>query len=229
MMAVTYHPDSQFLNDYAAGSLPVAHSLCVGAHLAYCAQCRAHLNQLNSVGGALIEQLAPTTVSPALLDRVMSQIDAHQHPAVSVQHKVAAQPLIQTADHGPLPDVISKLARCDINTLKWHRVSKTVDFARLTTGAKSSEAALYKIRAGGRIPQHRHSGTEITVVLRGAFSDHQGVYHDGDFVLRGDGDASHAPTATLDDDCLCLAVLDSPVRFTGLYRVLNPFMRIQAQ
>jgi len=228
-MAVTHHPDSQFLNDYAAGSLPLAQSLCVMAHLAYCAPCRAQLNQLNSIGGALIEQLAPTPVSNTLLDRVMSQIDERQHPAVSVQHKVAAQPLIQTNDDGPLPDVISKLAHCDINTLRWHRISKSLGLARLTTGDRKHEAALYHIRAGGRIPQHRHSGTEITVVLRGSFSDHEGVYQNGDFVIRDSSDKSHAPTATLDDDCLCLAVLDSPVRFTGLYRLLNPFMRIQPQ
>lgn len=227
-MTVTHHPDSQFLNDYAAGSLSMGHSLCVAAHLAYCPQCRAQLNQLNSIGGALIEQLAPTQISAGLLDRVMAQIGDHQHPPVSVQHKVAAQPLIQAGDDGPVPDIVSKLAHCDIRSLQWNRVNKTMSYARLVTGDRRHEAALYNIRAGGHIPQHRHRGTEITVVLRGAFSDHAGVYHDGDFIVR-DRDDCHAPTATLDDDCLCLAVLDHPVRFTGLYRLLNPFLRIQPQ
>jgi putative transcriptional regulator len=224
-MAVTHHPDSQFLNDYAAGSLPLAYSLCVAAHLAYCPQCRAQLNQLNSIGGALIEQLAPTQVSSRLLDRVMAQID--EQP-VSVQHKGAAQPLIQAHENGSVPDVVSKLAHCDIQSLQWTRVNKAMSYARLATGDRRHEAALYNIRAGGRIPQHRHTGTEITLVLRGAFSDHAGVYRDGDFVVR-EHEYCHAPTATLDDNCLCLAVLDSPVRFTGLYRVLNPFLRIHPQ
>jgi putative transcriptional regulator len=227
-MAVTHHPDSQFLNDYAAGSLPVAHSLCVATHLAYCPQCRAQLNQLNSVGGALIEQLAPTPVSSSLLGRLMAQIEGNQHPTVSVQQKVAAQPLVQTGDDGPLPDVISKLARCDIKSLSWLRIGKALSIARLATGDKRHEAALYNIRAGGRIPKHRHGSKEITVVLRGSFSDHDGVYQNGDFVVR-DVDDCHAPTATLDDDCLCLAVLDRPIRFTGLYRFLNPFLRVQPQ
>jgi putative transcriptional regulator len=224
-MAVTHHPDSQYLNDYAAGCLSVAQSLCVAVHLAYCAQCRAQLNQLTSIGGALMEQLAPTPVSTTLLDRVMTQIDERQHPPVSALRKVPAQPLIQTADDGPLPDVVSKLTRCDISTLRWRRLNKTMAFAQLATGDRRNEATLYNIRAGGSIPLHGHRGTEITVVLRGAFSDNAGVYHNGDFIVRGSDD-NHAPTATLDDDCLCLAVLDQPVKFSGLMRVINPFIRI---
>lgn len=224
-MASTHHPDLQFLNDYAAGSLSAAQSLCVAVHLAYCAQCRAQLKQLTSIGGALMEQLAPTPISTSLLDRVMTQIDDRQHPPVSIQQKVPAQPLIQTADDGPLPDVVSKLTRCDIGTLRWRRINKMMTFAQLTTGDRRNETMLYNIRAGGSIPLHGHRGTEITVVLRGAFSDAEGVYHDGDFIVRGSED-HHAPTATLDDDCLCLAVLDQPVKFSGFMRVLNPFIRI---
>lgn len=224
-MAVTHHPDSRFLNDYAAGSLPTAHALCVATHLAYCPQCRAQINQLSSVGGALLEQLAPTAVSGNLLDRVMATIE--QRPTVSVQHKVAAQPLVETDHDGPLPDVIQKLAHCDITSLTWRRISNTLKLARLATGDKRHEAALYNIRAGGKVPPHRHKGTEITVVLRGSFSDHEGVYRNGDFIVREPGDHHHSPTATQDDDCLCLAVLDEPIRFTGFYRLLNPFLRVQ--
>lgn len=227
-MASTHHPELQFLNDYAAGSLSAAQSLCVAVHLAYCAQCRAQLKQLTTIGGALIEQLAPTPVSDNLLDRVMARIDEHQHPAVSVQRKVPAQPLIQTADDGPLPDMVSKLAYCDIGKLRWRRLSKTMSFAQLATGDRSHETTLYNIRAGGSIPLHGHRGTEITVVLRGAFSDGGGVYHNGDFIVRG-SDVNHAPTATLDDDCLCLAVLDQPVKFSGLMRIINPFLRLNPQ
>ena len=225
-MTVTHHPDSRFLNDYAAGSLTPALALCVATHLAYCAQCRTQINQLNSIGGALLEQLAPTSVSSALMERVMARIE--QHPSVSVQHKVPAQPLLQAADdEGPLPDVIQKLAHCDVAALGWRRVSNSLKQVRLATGDKRHETALYNISAGGKIPKHSHRGTEITVVLRGSFSDHAGVYHNGDFIVRDGDDCGHAPTATTDDDCLCLAVLDEPVRFTGWYRLINPFLRVQ--
>ena len=98
-------------------------------------------------------------------------------------------------------------------------------FVQLATGDRRCETTLYHIRAGGSLPLHGHRGSEITVVLRGAFSDNAGVYHNGDFIVRGSDDF-HAPTATLDDDCLCIAVLDQPVRFSGLMRIVNPLIRI---
>jgi len=207
-MASTHHPDLQFLNDYAAGSLAAALSLCVSVHLAYC---------------ALIEQLAPTPVSDTLLDRVMAQIDAA--PGAST---LRAQPLVQTSDVGQLPEVVSKLTGNDNKKLRWRRFGKVMSLVALKTGDLRHETVLYKIRAGGRLMLHGHRGTEITVVLRGSFSDFAGVYHNGDFIVR-DSDDVHAPTATLDDDCMCLSVVDQPARLIGFMRILNPFMRINPQ
>ena len=48
----------------------------------------------------------------------------------------------------------------------------------------------------------------------------------------GDGIAPgpvYAPRALPDGDCLCLAVLDAPLRFTGWkFRWINPFLRLHA-
>jgi putative transcriptional regulator len=39
----------------------------------------------------------------------------------------------------------------------------------------------------------------------------------------------HTPTAAQTGDCICVGVLDAPVRFTPWnYRILNPFLKIQA-
>ena len=73
---------------------------------------------------------------------------------------------------------------------------------------------------------HGHAGSEITVVLQGSFSDQDGRYAQGDFLVRGPGD-EHRPVAAADSDCLCLAVLDAPIRLGGLLgRLANPFLRI---
>jgi putative transcriptional regulator len=226
-MASTRHPDLQFLNDYAAGSLSAAQSLCVAVHLAYCAQCRAQLKQLTSIGGVLIEQLAPTPVSNTLLDRVMAQIDAPQTSDV-VPSTLSAQPSIHIPDAAQLPKVVGKLALSGNKKLRWRRISTVMSMVALKTGDLSHETILYKIRAGGKLMLHGHRGTEITVVLRGSFSDFAGVYHNGDFIVR-DSDDVHAPTATLDDDCMCLSVVDQPARLLGFMRILNPFMRINPQ
>ena len=68
----------------------------------------------------------------------------------------------------------------------------------------------------------------MTLVLQGGFSDADGDYNAGDFIYRSLNEA-HSPRAFADEDCICLAVLDAPLRFTGWkYRWMNPFLRLQA-
>jgi len=51
----------------------------------------------------------------------------------------------------------------------------------------------------------------MTLVLEGGFSDAAGSYDVGDFIYRGPGDV-HAPTALQSQDCICLAVIDAPLK-----------------
>ena len=94
----------------------------------------------------------------------------------------------------------------------------------MSVGETDYELALHRIDAGGNAPVHDHKGTELTVVLKGSFSDEDGIYYEGDFLVRQPGDV-HRPSATLDQACICLSVLSAPIKLTGLKRVLNPFMR----
>jgi putative transcriptional regulator len=75
------------------------------------------------------------------------------------------------------------------------------------------------------MPEHEHRGEEITVLLKGSFSDAEGKYVRGDFVVRNAGER-HQPTATLDTDCICLVSLQRPVRPRSMfYRLLEPFVQ----
>ena len=65
-------------------------------------------------------------------------------------------------------------------------------------------------------------------MLEGSFSDEEGVYQQGDFLMRDAGD-EHTPTASRTSDCICIGVLDAPIRFKPWnYRLLNPFLQLQA-
>ena len=67
----------------------------------------------------------------------------------------------------------------------------------------------------------------MTLVLEGGFSDADGNYHEGDFLLRTPGEV-HAPTALQSEDCICLAVLDAPLKFTDWkFRWMNPFLKLR--
>jgi len=212
-----YHPDTRLLNEYSSGTLPLAQSVCVSLHLNYCEQCRRSHQRLQHLGSALFEEMAPQQVDDSLLRTVMSRLDEEPQP-LSYQSK--------PAEDAP-PPLIQRLMRGDYEDLGWEKVTSDVRISRLRTGDADNEFALYHIRAGASIPKHTHKGTELTLVLEGGFSDDEGHYEVGDFVMR-DAEQQHSPTATQDRDCICIGVLDAPIKFTDWkYRMVNPFLKIQ--
>ena len=215
---INSHPDSRLMNEYSAGTLPLAQSTCVSLHLNYCEHCQRQSQQLQNLGASLFEDLAPAPVEDGLLDAVLAQLD--DQPPLSYGHNGSSQ--------GEFPGLVHRLMDRNYDELEWNRVSSGLRVSRLRTGDLDNELALYHIKAGGKIPQHTHRGTELTLVLDGSFSDEEGVYSEGDFLMR-DGEHVHTPTAAQTSDCICIGVLDAPIRFTRWnYRVLNPFLKIQA-
>ena len=215
---VNHHPDTRLLSEYSAGTLPLAQSVCISLHLNYCEQCRRAHQRLQQLGSALFEEMAPQQVDDSLLRTVMSRIDEEPQPLS--YNSVAAE--------DEPPPLIQRLMRGDYTDLDWEKVSSDVRMSRLRTGDIDNEFALYHIRAGASIPKHTHKGTELTLVLEGGFSDEEGHYEVGDFVMR-DASQQHSPTATQDRDCICIGVLDAPIKFTDWkYRIVNPFLKLQA-
>ena len=103
---------------------------------------------------------------------------------------------------------------------------KNFRYSELNTGDSQRETSLFTIKAGGNVPRHRHKGDEITVVLKGHFSDQDDHYQVGDFIVRTKGE-THTPVAAQDEDCLCLYTLDAPIQMTNwFYRLLAPLMKV---
>ena len=76
------------------------------------------------------------------------------------------------------------------------------------------------------MPDHGHSGTELTLVLQGAFRDASDRFGPGDVEIATEAD-EHKPVAEAGLDCICLAATDAPLRFTGMLpRLLQPLFRI---
>ncbi len=218
-----HHPEETLLAEFAAGVLPPAQAIAVSAHLHYCPASRQKVRDLEALGGALLER---EKTSQPELDQAFTKLlqciyehtdvasEAHNEP----HHKVNAK-------HADLPKALQKLL--SQQTVNWKRVTSTLKTAPLVTGQEEYCVSLQKIAAGGRVPHHDHGGREITVVLRGSFSDEDGVYQPGDFIERQDGDA-HRPMASSNEDCLCLSVEEAPVKLTGILGwLINPFIRIQ--
>lgn len=204
-----YHPDEFYLMDYAAGNLSAADALIVSVHLSVCPQCQARVRQSNLLGGVMLEKLTPA-VDDTDLDAFIESLPARN----------------KSASEKPKQGFINPLDKyvMDFNQLAWQKQTQSIsklDLTHLVGGNK--KVTLQKILAGAKVPPHTHRGTEYTLVLSGGFSDELGCYHKGDFIVR-DSTHHHSPTALQNEDCICLTVLDAPIRFTGWMRLLNPFI-----
>jgi len=228
---VKYHPDVRFLTDYTAGSLPKSQALCVAAHLHYCRVCRARVRELTELGSELFSQQQPLPVEGSAFERLMGRIQSASPDTAGAAAANVAVPESgkreTLKDHGSLPRPIARLCKGNVESLRWRRIGKSFRHAALKLGDARRETTLFHIEAGGAVPHHRHGGDEITVVLKGSFSDHEDKYNPGDFIVRTQGE-SHRPVASQDGDCLCLSTLDAPIQMSNpLLRLLMPLISRQ--
>jgi len=219
-----FHPDTTLLSEYAAGSLPESQALCVAAHLEHCAHCRTELHNLMQTATALldhqVENEQKPNVSDALFDKVLANIEHQPNQQQPDPHAIDGNDSTTNA----LPAAVQKLLPSNYGALKWVNLGSSLSVAKLPRLEKHREIALHKLQPGSSVTEHDHKGQEITVVLCGSFSDANGQYFPGDFLVRQPGE-THRPTATIDQECICLSVTDAPVKFTGwLSRLLNPLV-----
>ncbi|MDX1589067.1 MAG: ChrR family anti-sigma-E factor [Oleiphilaceae bacterium] len=213
----THHPDEVMLMEYSAGTLSEPMALCIKLHVDQCSRCRSHLDMLNSLGAVMMENAqAKSQVSDNLFDSIMNRID--QEDGTSVRQT----PESPTRRLNPLAKMLGR----ELDELPWKRQLGDVSVCDISNHFCTGErVTLQKLVAGGRAPSHRHSGTETTLVLHGAFADSNGVFEAGDIVVL-DQKHDHRPVALHGEDCYTLSVLTAPVRLTGRFtRLLNPFIR----
>ena len=219
---IKHHPSTALLTDYTVGSLSVAPAVSVTTHLKYCQQCRDSVGSLKQLGGALLCEAEPAQISNDLLSQTLDRLDADESEMALAEGASEVHEFELSDELKGIPEYLNQfLPR---NGLNWRKLSSSVTVAPISVGETRYELALHKICAGGQTPVHDHNGVEYTVVLKGSFSDEDGMYNEGDFLTREPGDI-HRPFATQHEDCICLSVLEAPIRLKGLGRVLNPFMR----
>lgn len=231
---ITHHPDDNLLTEYSSGSLANALGVIVCAHLQTCPHCRKRVEQLNKLGAAILNHSVVEVVQPDSFTQLMARIRSNSERSVdgknsqlSGAQQQAPQKLHPTYANDPLlihvPKIIAKILPRD-GKLKWKRVSGSLITARLKTGQSQYEVAFQRISSGGKVVEHDHRGLEVTMVLCGSFSDADGVYNQGDFLVRNPGEV-HRPTATQNQDCLCISVVEAPVKVTGFMgKLINPFL-----
>ena len=207
------------LLDYATGTLPEGPALITAAYVALNEEAHQDVVALETVGGELFEAIEPTDVSDDLLARTLDCLDDEAGTPM-----VARAPLDDETS-ALIPPALRPYLRGDLDQLPWAKRGKSAEQCDLPLSGGHYKASLLRIKAGQAIPRHTHKGTEYTLVLAGGFTDESGHHTRGSLTVC-DGSVEHSPVADAGEDCLCLTVLDAPIRMTGpVGRFVNPFLR----
>ena len=215
-MTINHHPPEDLLADFAAGRLDEADRLVVGVHAAKCPRCRRFIAAIEQLAGAALEQAAPVTMADDAFSTIMSAIDEPEAEPVPA----ASRPVPLLDDD--LPEI---LLRCRFG--KSRRVAPGVKMQPIVLpGAGQSRAFLLWSAPGTRMLEHSHTGTALTLVLKGSFSHQGGDFRPGDFDF-GDGEVDHQPIVGNDMPCLCLVAMSGDLQMRGwLGRLISPFVRL---
>lgn len=209
-----HHLTDDILLAYSAGTLPEAYALVVATHLSLCDECRAAAECWDAVGGEVLEDgPEPEAMDAGALQATMRLVEAGLPEA----------PAPRAA--GPFPGPLADYVGGGPEAVRWRKIGGGVAQAILPT-ARGATARLLRIPGGTAVPDHGHRGTELTLVLQGAFADEDGRYVRGDVEIADEA-THHTPTAEPGEDCICLAATDAPLRFRALVpRIAQPFLRI---
>lgn len=215
MRTINHHLTDALLMSYASGNLEEGFSLVVATHISLCDECRARLESFEAVGGVMVDACDAALVGEDSLEATFALIDAA--PELDVPRAAPAGSIFPA----PLQDYVGG----DLADVNWRSVGGGVQQAVLRTNG-GSKVRLLSIPGGAAMPDHGHRGLELTLVLKGAFEDEDGVFSRGDIEIANE-DLHHTPVATEGEACICLAATDAPLRFKGLIpRIAQPFVGI---
>lgn len=213
---INRHPEPDLLVEYATGSMSLAQTIAITTHLQFCEECRNTVESLKDIGGDILQAGESVEVSDGLLDLIMDCIESGAETVSAPVRKICSDEVATD-----LPEYVRNLL--PEGDLSWRKLTSSLKVAPVSVGEQDHELSLHRINPGGKAPEHDHRGREITVVLKGSFSDEDGVYQPGDFIVREPGD-KHRPFAARNEECVRLSVLEAPIRLTGLKSVFNPFL-----
>lgn len=206
-------PGEELLLDYASGALPEPVSVLVATMLALRPDLRQTVSEMEAVGGYLLEEIEPATLSDDAFDAVLARIEAPGMPGeAAANDDVAVSADAETI--AAVPEPLRSYLGSPLSKLSWRKRGPGIEEYRLPMTDDRFEMSVLRLGPGRSVPTHSHEGSELTLVLDGAFSDAAGRYARGDLAVNGEEDL-HAPLADPKDGCLCLAITGGPLRFSN--------------
>lgn len=206
-MTINHHLSDPTLLSYAAGNVSEASSLVIVTHVHMCSECRQKLNDLELLGGLSLEDSPVSSINPDALEIVLEHI--------AKQESIPEKPNCRKINNSDIPAPLQSFLPHGLSEINWKMVAPGIkSFSFSKRKSKTSTIRLLKISPGTAIPEHSHGGMELTLVLKGSFSDGKTKFFPGD-VADLDEDTQHNPIVDNDEDCICLIATDAPLKFSN--------------
>ena len=219
---IKHHPSETLLTEYCSASLSASLSLAVSIHVDMCPVCQAKVakieasnaNELFNEQSTQFEQ-SHNEQSESFEEFELNLLDMiTSDNSIDEVYEVAPVSIKVNEHKYQLPRALTRISHS-----KFTQVGKLAR-SRVALDDGALRSSLLHIDAGGEIPEHTHTGFEVTLLLDGEFSDEEDSYVPGDFIWQ---DGSHQHTPLTKDGCLCFTVVSSALHFNkGFSKLLNP-------
>jgi putative transcriptional regulator len=196
-------PIDALLAGYAAGTLDRPLHALVASHLILSPRNRGFVSALEAVRG---DQLAKDD------GLVVSDRDTKLAAIFALDAAAGIAPAVSAGD-ALFPAPLARYLNVDPIRVPWRFKLPGVKEYQIEHH-DAGEVSMMWIKAGRKMPQHSHEGQEITLLLKGGFTDSLGHYRRGDIAIA-DAELDHTPVADADEDCICFVVTDAPLTLTG--------------
>ena len=214
-MTIQHHPGSESLMSCSAGSMPESFAAVMAAHIDVCPQCRNELALMENIGAALFQNMSPSPMTREAPVMAVRRSEADPEAGAVRAKSVSA---------GDMPAPLRSVAGDYLDDIAWKRLAPGLMHYQFPLSKSAiGDLRLIKVAPGMALPEHGHGGSELTLVLRGAYSDKTGRYGVGDLADLDDS-IEHQPIADAIEGCICLIASDHKIRFKSvLARLVQPF------
>lgn len=212
-MTTMRNASDELLLSFAAGHLSPAPSLVLASHLEMSDASHQRYAAFESLGGAILDEQPLMPLAPDLFERTLSRLDEAE-----LEHKESRH------DHSDLNmgiHVPSPLFQRKIG--KWRFIAPGMRYARVDVPEDPDfNVVLLRVGPGKALPMHGHTGSELTLILKGAYRDDSGRFGPGDLDEESET-TEHQPIVEPGGECICISAIDGHMKPHGwLARAIQP-------